>query len=103
MQCSISFEYSRARVVPVAPEERREARDRRGMVVRVDRAIEPVAEQRAEVVRKAVRVHALALDQAGIAERSFFRGPAPVDEHCRLAALLQVQRGTDADDARAED
>ena len=73
------------------------------MVVRVDRAVEAVAQQRAEVVREAVGIDALALHQARVAERGFRRGAAPVDEHRGAAALLQVERDADADDAGAED
>ena len=92
----------RARVAPVAPQERRERRQRRRMVVRVDGAVQPVAQERAEIVREAVRKDALALDQAGVAEGSFLGGAAPVDERHGAAALLQVQGDADADDARAE-
>ena len=71
--------------------------------MRVDRAVEAVAEQRAEIVREAVGIDALALYQAGVAEGGLLRRAAPVDEQRSAPALLQVDRDRDADDAGAED
>ncbi len=68
----------------------------------VDGAVQAVAQQRAEIVRETVGVDAFALDQAGVAERGLFARPAAVEQHHRLAALLQVQRHADADDACTE-
>src|SRR4051812_2305298 len=59
------------RVVPVLPEKPGELRDGRWVVMRVDGAIDAVAEKSAEVVRKAVRVDAFALHEAGVAVRRF--------------------------------
>jgi hypothetical protein len=67
--------------------------------MRIDGAVERVARERAEVVRKAVRVDAFALDQPGVAERSLLGSAAPVDERDRARALLQMQRDADADGA----
>src|SRR5687768_5569002 len=92
----------RTRIHPVLPEERREPWQRRRMVVRVDRAIEAVANQRAEVVRKAVGIDAFALDETRVAERSLFRGAAAIDENDRAAALRKVKRDTDSYDPRTE-
>ena len=72
------------------------------MVVSVDRAVEAVAQERAEVVgsRRDTRPRAA----RGPRCRTTFLGhAAPVDEHGGAAALLQVQRDADADDAGAED
>src|SRR4029077_15448343 len=66
-----------ARMAREDPQEARELMDRGGVVMRVDRAVEAVAEERAEVVRKAVGIDALALHQAGVAERRFLGGGAP--------------------------
>jgi hypothetical protein len=71
------------------------------MVVRIDRAIQAVAQQRAKVVRKAVGVDSFALDQAGIAERSLLRRAPAIDEHHRSAALLQMQCDANPDDSCA--
>src|SRR5688500_15873396 len=89
----------RPRVVPVFPEKRRKPRNRRRMVVRVDRAVQAVAEQRAEVVREAVRIHTFALHQAGIAEGSLLRRAAAVEQDRGAPALLQMQRDAYAYDA----
>src|SRR5262245_12633992 len=69
------------------------------MVVGVDRPVESVPQQRAEVVRKAIGIDALALNQTGVAERGLFCRASPVDEHDRAPALLQVQRDADSDDS----
>src|SRR5204862_7193008 len=61
----------RPRVMPVLPEKAGELGDGRRVVMRVDGAIDAVAEERAEVVRKAVRVDAFALHEAGVAVRRF--------------------------------
>ena len=53
---------------PVLEQEGRELRQRRQMVMRVDGVVQGVAQERAEIVREAVGIDALALDQAGIAE-----------------------------------
>src|SRR5688500_10313885 len=89
-------------MVPVLPQEGRQLRQRRRMVIRVDGAIEAVAQQRAEIVRKAVRINALALDEARVAVGSFLGRPAPVDQKNGAPALLQVERHADPDDARTE-
>src|SRR5687768_4720392 len=89
-------------MVPVLPQERRQLRQRRWMVVGVDRAIEAIAQQRSEIVRKAVGIDALALDETRVAVGSLLGRPAPVDEKNRACALLQVERHTDPDDACAE-
>ena len=73
------------------------------MVVGVARAVEAVAQERAEVVREAVWIHAFALHQARVAVRRLLGYPAPVDEHGGAAALLQMERDADADDPGAED
>src|SRR5512134_143835 len=91
------------RMLPVEPQERRDARDRGRMVVSVDRAVEAVAQERAKVVWEAVRVDAFALHEARVAERRFLGRPTSVDEHGGAAALLQVQSDADADDAGAKD
>src|SRR5258708_27598835 len=88
--------------MPVLPQEGREAGERPRVVVGVDGVVEAVADEGAEVVRKSVGIHALALDEPRVAERGLFRGPAPVDEGDRASAFLQVQRGADADDAGAQ-
>ena len=93
----------RARVMPVLPEKGREPWDRRRVVVRVDRAVEAVAQERAEVVREAVGIDPFALHQAGVAEGRFFGGAAPVDEHGGAAALLQMQCDANSNYAGAED
>jgi len=72
------------------------------MVVRIDRAIEAVTKQRAEVVRKPVGIDAFPLDQSGIAERRFLGGAPPVDERDCAAALLQVKRDANANDPRTQ-
>src|SRR3990172_5120877 len=71
--------------------------------MRIDGSIQAVAQQRAEIVRKAVGIDAFALDQARVAERGLLGAAAPVDQHHRAAARLQVQGGADADDPGAED
>ena len=68
----------------------------------VDGAVEAVAHERAVVVREAVRIDPLALDETGVAVGGLLRDPAPIDERHGEPALLQVQRAADADDARAE-
>jgi hypothetical protein len=90
-------------MVPVLEEEARKLRNRRRVVVRVDRAIDAVAEERAEVVREAVRIDTLALHEAGIPVRGLLRSAAPIDEDGRATALLQVDGDRDADDPGAED
>ena len=89
----------RARIRPVLPQERRDRRQRRGMVVGIDRAVDGVARQRAEIVRKPIRVDRLALDQPGIAERRLRSRPPPVEQDHRAAAFLQVNRHAHPDDA----
>src|SRR5262249_24400069 len=74
-------------VVPVLPQEGREPRQGARVVLGVDRAVEAVADEGAEDVRKAVRVDAFALDQAGVAERGFFCRSAPVEQDDRAAAF----------------
>ena len=81
----------------------RQVRDRGRMVVRVDGAVHPVAQQRAVVVREAVGVDTFALDQARVAVAGFLCRAAAVDEDHGLAAFLKVEGNADADDAGAED
>src|SRR5215211_511068 len=68
----------------------------------VRRVVERIAEKRLEIVREAVRIDSLALDQARVAERRLEAGLALVDEHYRASPLLQMQGGGHADDAGAE-
>jgi hypothetical protein len=68
----------------------------------IDGAVETVAQQRTVVVREAVGIHALALDQPGVAVGSLLRGAAPVDQHYGPAPFLQVKGTADADDAGPE-
>ena len=93
----------RPRVRPVAREERREPRQRGRMVIRVDRAVERVTRKRAEVVRKAVRIDAFALDQSCVAVGCLFCRAAAVQQDDRAAALLEMNGHADAHDARPED
>jgi hypothetical protein len=53
-------------------------------------------------VREAVRVDALALDQARIAEGGFLPGTALVDQEHGATALLQMNGNRHADDAGPE-
>jgi hypothetical protein len=83
---------------PVLEQEGRDPRQGRDVVMRVGGVVQRIAQQRAEIVREAVRVNALALDQPGIAEGRLLAGLAPIDEHDLTAPLLQVQRDRHADD-----
>ena len=60
--------------------------------MRVQGAVEAVAKQRAEIMRKSVGIDAFALDQAGVPERSFLGRRATIHEHRGPAALLQMNR-----------
>jgi len=54
----------------------------------VDRPIQPVAKERTEVVREAVRKDAFALDQSGVAVGGLLGCAAPIHErHCTPALL----------------
>jgi hypothetical protein len=68
------------------------------MVMRVDRVVQRIAQEGREIMREAIRINTLALDQAGIAEGCLFTGLAPVNEQDRPAPLLEVQRNRDPDD-----
>jgi NADPH-dependent ferric siderophore reductase len=70
--------------------------------VRIDRAIQAIAKQRAEVVREAIRIHAFALDQSRVAVRRLFRRAAAVDDDDARSAALELESRADADDARAQ-
>ena len=61
-----------------------------------------VAQERAEIVREAVGIDALALDQARIAEGGFLARACAVHQEHRAAALLQVNGDRHADDAGTE-
>ena len=91
-----------ARMPPVAGQERREPGQRPPVIVRIDRAVEPVPEDLGPAAREAIGVDRLALDEAGVAER----GPLPrrltVDEEHRAPALLQMHRDRHADDPGSE-
>ena len=71
--------------------------------MRIDGAVEAVAQQRAEIVREAVRIDAFALHQAGVAERGLFRRAAAVDQDRGAPSLLQVKSDAYTDDSRAKD
>ena len=89
-----------------APHCKQEGRDRRQeapVVVHLRLAVEPVADEIGELLRKAHRQEAVPLDHAGIAVRGLFARRAAVDERDRLAAAQEVPRRRDADDAGAED
>ena len=70
--------------------------------MRIDRAIERISQKRAEVVRKSVGIDALALYEAGIAERCLLGGSAAIHENDCPSTLLEVQRYTYADDTCAK-
>ena len=85
---------------PVRPQEGRELGDRVPVVMRVDGVVHRIADERAEIMREAVGVDALALDQAGIAITGLTAGLAAIDQQHRAARLLQMQRHRNPDDAR---
>ena len=91
------------RMPPPPPKERRDVRQRREVVVGIDRAVQPIAQERRQVARESMRGDRLTLDDAGIAERSLLGDAAPIDQHHGTTALLQVQGDADADHAGAED
>ena len=68
----------------------------------VDAVVARVFEKRAEPLRERMGHDALALDQAGIAERGFLTGPTAVHQHHGTAAHLQMYCDADADNARAK-
>jgi hypothetical protein len=72
-----------AGIPPVADEERHETRQRADVVVRVDRVVQRVAEQRPKIMRETIGKDAFALDQAGIAIGRFLAGAAAVEQHQR--------------------
>jgi hypothetical protein len=92
----------RRRFPPEPREPRRERGQRRAVPVEVGRAIQRIAHQRERTARERVRFDRRALDQPGIAEARAFAGCAAIDERNLAPAILQVQRGGDADDAGAE-
>jgi hypothetical protein len=92
----------RARMLPVLPQERRKARQRREVVIRVDPAVEAIADERPKIVGKAVRIDAFALDQPAVAERGFLSRAASVEQGHAAAALLQMDRDADSHDPGAE-
>jgi hypothetical protein len=102
VKTSDGFVLVRARMHPVAEEEWGETRQRREMVMRIDRVVQSVAKQCPKVVREPVRIDALALDQAGISERRLLAGVAAVDEQRGPSPLLQMQRNRGPDDSGPE-
>src|SRR3954453_9870457 len=71
--------------------------------MRFRRKVQRIARERAEFARKSARKNRRALDNAGIAvARLLAGGIMLVDEHDGAPALLQMQRGGDADHPRAE-
>ena len=55
-------------IPPVLEQEGRDPGQGREVVMGIGGVVQRIAEQRREIVREAVREHALALDQAGVAE-----------------------------------
>src|SRR5439155_19673890 len=73
------------------------------MIDGVASMVQRIAQNRAEFARKGVGDHRLALDQTGIAVARLLSGPSAIDQDHVAAALLQMQRDTDADHPRPED
>ena len=87
----------------VAPEKRRNRRQRRPAHMRPRIEIERRPRQFERVARKNVGEHRLALDDAGVPEaRVHARRPEPVDQHDGATARLQMQRRRHADKPGAE-
>src|SRR5664280_3453869 len=73
------------------------------MVAHLWRAIERVLQDMRQIPRKHVREDRGGFDQSGVAETGFFAGERmPVGQDHVASPLLQVQRGADADHARAQ-
>ena len=87
---------------PVGEQEGGKLRDRAPVIMRVDGVVHRVADERAEIMREAVGVDALALDQAGIAVAGFLARRAPVDQQGGPPGLLEMKRDRNADDTGAE-
>ena len=92
----------RRRGDPVAKELRRDARQRRQVVVGLGHSVAGVAQEGRPLAREHVGHDALALDEAGVAVARLLGGAAPVDQRHLAAAPQQVQRGRDADHAGPE-
>jgi hypothetical protein len=93
----------RRRVLPIAKQPRRDARQRRQVIDGIAAMVHRIAEDGAEFARKRVGDHPLALDQAGIAVARLLARSATIDEDDIAAALLQTQRDADAHHSRTED
>jgi hypothetical protein len=92
----------RGGVAVVGPQRAQHARGVAGVVAHVHALVGRAREQKAEVSRQGIRRDGFALDDAGVAIRSFKARGAPVEQRDGLAAGLQVQCATDADHAGAE-
>jgi 2-phosphoglycerate kinase len=73
---------------PVLKQEGRQLRQGAQVVMGIDGVVERIAQQGPEIVREAVGIYPLALDQARIAEGGFFARLALVDEKDGPAPLL---------------
>ncbi len=88
--------------LPVAVEPRRDLGQRAPVQVGLGPHVERVLRHQPDVARERVGHHALALDDAGVAVARLLAGPAPVDEHDRSAAFLEMEGRGRADHAGAE-
>jgi hypothetical protein len=90
------------RVPPVACKPRCDARQIGGVVADIGRSVDRVFQQCAELTRKGVGNDRGAFDQPGIAVACAAARLAPIRDHDRAAAILQMKGGTDPDDTGAE-
>ena len=72
------------------------------MIVGVDRVVQRIAEQCAEIMRETIGKDAFALDEAGITIGGFLAGTAAVEQHHGLAPPRQMDGRRQADNACAQ-
>ena len=92
----------RRRRAPVAEQPRRDGGQRAPMQVGLGQLVERVPRHQGDIAWKRIGHYAFALDEAGVAVARLLARTAPVDEHHRPPALLQVEGGADADHAGTE-
>jgi hypothetical protein len=87
----------------VAHQPRQKGRHIGRAIMRLRGTVQRVLQQLCEIPRKHIRENRGAFDHPGISIAGFLAGEfMPVDQHHVASPLLQMQRGADADHARAQ-
>lgn len=90
------------RVAPVLPQKRQQPGQVARVVMHVRRRVARITQQCRQVARERIRIHTLALNQPGIAERRLKARRTAVDKRDGAPAFLQMHRHRYADNAGAQ-